>query len=83
MSLIINAPYCALQLFAEHRVRMQNFPILDQFFEIHHSSLNTCPIRIILGVFERREHSQDNARFKNAKISFFGLGRTYSKYFRG
>ena len=43
----------------------------------HRSSLNTCPICKIIGAFERREHSQDNAHFKNAKIFFFGVGRTY------
>ena len=75
--------YVCLQLFAEHRARMQKFPISDRFYKFHCSSLNTCPIRIILSAFERREHSQDNARFKNAKISFFGLGRTYKEYFRG
>jgi len=58
-----------LQLFAEHRMR--NFPISDRFHEIHRSSLNTCPICIILSAFERRGHSQDNASFNNAKILFF------------
>ena len=73
-----------LSLFtAEHRARMQKFPNSDRFCKIHRSSLNTQPIRIILSAFERREHSEDNPRFKNAKILFFGLGRTYKVYFRG
>jgi hypothetical protein len=62
--------------------RVQKFPISDRFCKIHRSSLNTEPIRIILSAFERREHSQDNPRFKIAKILFFGLGRTYKVYFR-
>jgi hypothetical protein len=52
---------------------MQNFPILDRFFKIHHSSLNNQLIQIILGAFECHEHSQDNPRFKNAKIYFLVL----------
>ena len=51
--------------------RMRKFPISDWFHEIHRSSLNTCPICIILSAFERRGHLQDNASFNNAKILFF------------
>jgi len=54
----------------------------DRVYKFHCSSLNTRSICIILSAFERREHSQDNANFLNAKISFFGLGRTYNEYFR-
>jgi len=74
---------CPLQLFAVQRAQMQNFPISDQFCEIRCSSLNTRPICIILSAFERREHSKDNPRFRNAKTLFFGLGRTYREYFIG
>ena len=55
----------------EHRAWMRKFPISDRFHEIHRSSLNTCPICIILSAFERCGHSQDNASFNNAKILFF------------
>ena len=79
----VDLDFLSLQLFAEHRAQMQKFPILDQFFNIHHSSLNTEPIRIILSAFEHREHSQDKPHFKITKILFFGLGGTYKVYFRG
>ena len=69
-----------LVLFAEYRVQMQKFPILDRFCKIHCSSLNTELIHIILDVFEHHEHSQNNPHFK---ILFFGLGMTYKVYFRG
>ena len=60
-----------LQLFAEHRARMQKFPILDRFCKICCSSLNTPPICIILSAFERREHYWDNPIFKTAKNIIF------------
>jgi hypothetical protein len=72
-----------LQLFAVQRPRMLKFQISDRFCKIHRSSLNTCSICIILRAFERREHSQDNPRFKNAKTLFFGLGKSYREYFIG
>jgi hypothetical protein len=66
----------------EHRVQVQKLPISDLFCKIDFSSLNTHLICIILCAFELHEHSQDNPPFKNAKILFFGLGRTYKEYFR-
>jgi len=72
-----------LQLFVEHRAWMEKFPISDRFCKIHCNSLNMQPIRIILGAFERCDHLQDNPGFKNAKIFFFGVGKTYKLYFRG
>ena len=66
----------------EHHVT-NKAPISDWFYKICHNSLNTHPICTILGAFERREHSQDYPRFKNAKIQFSGLGRIYNVYFKG
>jgi len=66
-----------------HHVTDNTASISDWFCEIRRSSLNNHPICTILSAFERREHSQDHPYFKNAKIQFFGLGRTYNAYFKG
>ena len=62
-----------LQLFAEHRAWMRKFPISDRFYKFHCSSLNTCPICIILSAFECCEYSQDNTHFKMQKCYFLIL----------
>jgi len=56
-----------IQLSAEHRMWPQKFPISDGFFKNQYSSPNTCPICIILSVFEFHEHPQDNgiSKMKN------------------
>jgi len=66
-----------------HHVTDNKAPISDWFCKICHSSLNTRPICTILSAFERREHLQDISPFRNAKIPFSGLGRTYNAYFKG
>jgi len=74
--------YILIAIYSYLRNMMRKFPISDRFHEIHRSSLNTCPICIILSAFERRGNSQDNASFNNAKILFLvlvGLGsRSYN-----
>src|SRR5882762_10269371 len=69
--LLIIILHILIAIYSYLRNMMRKFPISDRFHEIHRSSLNTCPICIILSAFERRGHSQDNASFNNAKILFF------------
>ena len=62
---------------------MQKLSISDRFCEIRCSSLNNHPIYIILSMFSSYYLCENNPRFRNAKILFFGLGRTNKEYFTG
>ena len=60
----------------ENIVQVQRFTILDQFFKILCSSLNTPPICTILSMFECREHSEDNPLLKYHSSVLVGLIRS-------
>jgi hypothetical protein len=72
-----------IQLSAEHRMWPHKYPISDGFFKNQYSSPNTCPICIILSVFEHNEHPQDNTISKMQKDYFLVLVGLVSSILEG